>query len=57
MGDRVPLVEWSGEYMEQASVKRLQDRSRRKPGRSGRMSRVILTRKPGDPSMSRLKWR
>ena len=57
MGDEVPFVEWSGELLLPASLRYSVPKAKGNRVLIARTKLVAIDPKPGDLSMSRLKWR
>ena len=57
MGDEVPFVEWSGELLLPASLSYSVTKAKGNRVLIAREKFVAIDPKPGDLSMSRLKWR
>ena len=57
MCDEVPFVEWSGELLYAASLRYSVPEAKGNRVLTGRIKLHAIDPKPGDLSMSRLKWR
>ena len=57
MCDEVPFVEWSGELLYAASLRYSVPKAQGNRVLIGRIKLNAIDPKPGDLSMSRLKWR